>query len=516
MVERAPIVEQIPIVEQTEGAGAAKHGGIYRLWTVAGVLGAITALRLLYLFVFPFDLYADEAQYWVWAQDFAFGYFSKPPMVAWIIMATTAVCGDGVACVKLAVPLIHLLTALTVYGIGRRLFDERVGFFSSLIYGTLPAVSFSAAIISTDPPLLLFWALALYGLVRALDDDSWRWWLLTGFGVGLGLMSKYAMAYFILSLAVYFAFPGAHRDKLLSPRLGAAMALAAALHLPNIVWNANNGFVSFAHTAANANLAGPLINPGEFLDFLAAQFAVFGPILFAALLVCLLSRRTWTGDSRYRLLASFTFPTLALVLGLGLLSRANANWAAPAYVAGSVLVTGWALERGRRLIVTASLALHLVLAFALFGATLSQGARADLVSAARFDPFKRVQGWRQLGDAVSRVSARFPGVPLLFDHRRLMAELIYYVEPHPFDALKWDPDGRIDDHFDLTRGLERSSDAGAKTKGRRHLLVTLRADTSAITSRFAKSRPVTLLRIPVGKTRHREVRIIYLEDFLGY
>ena len=510
------MVERAPIVERTGEAGAGKHGGIYRLWAVAGVLGAITALRLLYLSVYPFDLYADEAQYWVWAQDFAFGYFSKPPMVAWIIMATTAVCGDGVACIKLAVPLIHLLTALTVYGIGRRLFDERVGFFSALLFGTLPAVSFSAATISTDPPLLLFWALALYGLVRALDDGAWRWWLLTGLGIGLGLMSKYAMAYFVLSLAVYFAFPGAHRDKLLSPRLGAAMALAAALYLPNIVWNANNGFVSFAHTAANANLAGPLINPGEFLEFLAAQFAVFGPILFAALLVCLLSRRPWTGDSRYRLLASFTFPTLVLVLALALLSRANANWAAPTYVAGTVLVTGWALEKGRRLIVTASLALHLVLAFALFGWTLIEGGAADLVSSARIDPFKRVQGWRQLGDAVSRVSARFPGVPLLFDHRRLMAELIYYVEPHPFDASKWDPDGRIDDHFDLTRRLERSASAGAKTKGRAHLLVTSRADTSAITSRFAESRPVTRIRIPVGKTRHREVRIIYLEGFLGY
>ncbi len=165
---------------------------------------------------------------------------------------------------------------------------------------------------------------------------------------------------------------------------------------------------------------------------------------------------------------------------------------------------------------TASLALHLVLAFALFGATLSQGAPAGLVSATRIDPFKRVQGWRQLGDAVSRVSARFPGVPLLFDQRRLMAELIYYVEPHPFDALKWDPDGRINDHFDLTRGLERSGDAGAKDKGQRHLLVTLTADTSAITSRYSNSRLLSRIRTPIGRHKHREVRIIYLEDFLGY
>src|SRR5262245_19916590 len=75
----------------------------YALWAIAGV----TVLRLVWLAGGTIDLYPDEAQYWIWAQHPAFGYFSKPPMVAWIIWATTALFGDGDLAVKAGAPLIY-------------------------------------------------------------------------------------------------------------------------------------------------------------------------------------------------------------------------------------------------------------------------------------------------------------------------------------------------------------------------------------------------------------------------
>ena len=32
-----------------------------------------------------FNLFGDEAQYWLWSQDLDYGYFSKPPLLAWVI-----------------------------------------------------------------------------------------------------------------------------------------------------------------------------------------------------------------------------------------------------------------------------------------------------------------------------------------------------------------------------------------------------------------------------------------------
>src|SRR5262245_57133802 len=164
-----------------------------------GTVAAITALRLLWLAVQPADLFPDEAQYWVWSQHLALGYYSKPPLVAWLIALTTGLFGDSEFGVRLSAPLLQAGAAVFVYGIGARLYDRRTGCWSALSYASLPGVSVSAFIISTDAALLLFWAAALYAFVRARDQRGWGWWLAVGLAAGLGLLAKYAMAYWILS-----------------------------------------------------------------------------------------------------------------------------------------------------------------------------------------------------------------------------------------------------------------------------------------------------------------------------
>jgi hypothetical protein len=41
-------------------------------------LGALLALKLAAVYAARIDLVLDEAQYWTWSRDLAFGYFSKP------------------------------------------------------------------------------------------------------------------------------------------------------------------------------------------------------------------------------------------------------------------------------------------------------------------------------------------------------------------------------------------------------------------------------------------------------
>src|SRR5229473_4571687 len=124
-------------------------------------VAAITGLRLLWLALQPADLFPDEAQYWVWSQQLALGYYSKPPLVAWLIALTTGLFGDSEFAIRLSAPLLHAGTAVFIYAIGTRLYDSRVGLWSALAYTSLPGASVSAFIISTDAPLLLFWAAAL-------------------------------------------------------------------------------------------------------------------------------------------------------------------------------------------------------------------------------------------------------------------------------------------------------------------------------------------------------------------
>src|SRR5450432_1426397 len=83
------------------------------------VICALTIARLLGLALSSVELFFDEAQYWSWSRELAFGYFSKPPMVAWLIAAAGHVCGDSEACVRAPVPLMFLGTSFLAYAIGR-------------------------------------------------------------------------------------------------------------------------------------------------------------------------------------------------------------------------------------------------------------------------------------------------------------------------------------------------------------------------------------------------------------
>src|SRR5438067_6040445 len=151
----------------------------YGLWAAAAIIG-LTAARLLWLAVTSAELYPDEAQYWFWSLHPAFGYYSKPPLVAWIIALTTRALGDSEFAIRLAAPLLHAIAAGFVYGIAARLHDRRAGFWSALTYITLPGVSLSGFLISTDAVLLPCWAAALYAFIRAREPGGERWWIAVG------------------------------------------------------------------------------------------------------------------------------------------------------------------------------------------------------------------------------------------------------------------------------------------------------------------------------------------------
>jgi hypothetical protein len=113
-------------------------------------LMALTGLRLAANAFADTDLFFDEAQYWFWSRELAFGYYSKPPLIGWIIRGATEICGQGEACIRAPSALFHAATALLVYAIGRTLYDARIGFWSGLTYATLPSATPDASSTADD------------------------------------------------------------------------------------------------------------------------------------------------------------------------------------------------------------------------------------------------------------------------------------------------------------------------------------------------------------------------------
>ena len=475
----------------------------YFAWTVAAV-GAITLARLVWLAVQSADLYPDEAQYWFWAQHPALGYYSKPPLVAWVIALTTVLLGESEFAIRVSAPLLHGVAALFVFGVGARLYDRRIAFWSASAYASLPGVSLSGFIISTDGVLIPCWAAALYAFVRAREPGGQRWWIAVGIAAGLGLLAKYAMAYWLLSAFGYVLLVRGERRHLRA--LLGASGIALLIYLPNLSWNWSNGFVSYLHVRDNAELSGPLFHPTAFLEFFASQFGVFGPLFFGALII-IVSRGRAAREPRARLLASFALPALAMMLGVSLLSRAQPNWAAPTYVSAVVLVVDWMLRAGWRGTLAAAVAINLAIAIALFGASEAIAASGGAVPA-KYDPLHRLRGWRSLGASVGKELAAHPGLTLLADDRELLAALVYYVRPHPFGAVEWNVIPGITDQWRLINNIDRH-------RGEDFLAVTEHGLIPDMRAEFAELIPLGTLSTASGPGGGRSYALFIARGYHG-
>jgi 4-amino-4-deoxy-L-arabinose transferase-like glycosyltransferase len=363
------------------------------IWLTA----ALTVVRLVALFRTPLELYPDEAQYWLWSRTLAFGYYSKPPVIAWSIWASTALGGDGEAWIRLPAVLFQAGATLLVFAIARWLYCARAAIAAAALYALMPAVQLSSAVIATDAPLLFFLALTVLAyVVLGEAQGRQRLGVAAGLGAALGLafLSKYAAIYAVIGLVLHAAVSADGRRRWSLGTLALAAGVFALVLAPNLAWNAAHGFQTLHHTAANAAWGGRrLFNIEELGQFLATQFAVFGPVPFAILLIggVLLARRRALAPADIMLLC-FIVPPLLIVSAQAFISRANANWSGASYLPGAILVAGWLTRWRAKRLLAAALVIQVGIAVVFLTFVIVPRA-ADVMGAS--NSFKRARGWSE-------------------------------------------------------------------------------------------------------------------------
>lgn len=470
------------------------------------IIAIFTIYRFFVLYTSNIDLYVDEAYYWGWSRYFDFGYYSKPPMIAWVISIFTSICGDSELCIKLPALLFYPLTTIIIYLITKELFDEKKAFWAGVVFITLPSISLSSMIISTDVVFLFFWALTLYFFIKALNSNKDLYWILTGLNGGFGLLSKYTMIIFPISAFIYLIFSKKQRYHLKNPKLYMSMLLAALTYLPNLLWNYRHQFVSFMHTKEISEIDRSLFHFNKMFEFLASQFGVFGPIFFGVLL--LLIFKPYLKDDRHKLLYSFTYVFLSIITLQSFLSRAFANWAAPTYIAATILTTAYLIDKNRKTLLKLGIAINIILAILFYHYHfIAKTFHIELTS--KIDPYKRVLGWHELADKVSKILKTYPDAKLLTDSREVMAELIYYIKPHPFDAGFWNPKKELKNHYELMIDLNRY-------RGKNFIYITNRSNIEDMRKYFKNIKKVKKIEIKLYKDFSRVYYVYYLKDFKGY
>lgn len=448
-------------------------------------------MRLIGLWTARTDLYVDEAQYWAWSQNLAWGYFSKPPFLAWMIAAAEPLCGSTEACVRAPSTLSWAITALAVSATAATLGGRRAAWWAGLGVLLAPGAAFSARIASTDAPLLMFWALAVLAFVRLRADGGRGWLALLAVPFGLGLLSKYAMAYLLPCLAIAALVDADSRRTLRRPDVWLALTAGLLIFSPNLAWNALNGAVTLQHTADNARGEGLALDVGSGLEFIAAQFLLAGPVALAVVAVAAVRASTLRPDER--LMLALSVPVLAALTALASLGRAHANWAATALIAVWML-SGLLFARQRLPLWPVA---GLFFGVGLQALLLVGDARPDRVGLSGSEPYRQVRGWSDLSRVVASRAGEQGVSTVIAETRADAAQLTYYLRNSPLQVRVWPtPEGQGPaNYYEMTRAMD------AADARRPALLATACPDMDRL-SHARRLAPVTVRTGPTGRRTH--------------
>ncbi len=520
-------------------------------WELLGALFILMLLvwRITFLYFAPIELSPDEAYYWDWSRRLDWGYYSKPPMVAWIIAGGTHLLGNSAFAVRLPAAIFATLSILFCLLVGRAMFNPKTGIFAALLAAASPGACVAGFVMTIDAPLLCFWAMALFSAWNAVQAElqhrktatSLAWWLITGTAAGAGFLSKQTMFAF---WPVFLTFIMAGKDTrhlIKSWRLHLAVLVSILALAPVIWWNMQHQWITLTHTAHHFEQSDRslLESLKTFSEFAGSQLAVISPVtcflVFLTGITGLLMYKTFIFRNTPidKTSKKITLPILhrqasgmlllsgiAILLpitGLSLKQRVNANWPAPFYIAPLIFTAAWycgVLDLGKKInrmrnLVKPALITGGIMAMILY--SLPVLIPATPLEGTKLDPFTRVTGWKDLASKVEAIKNTLPRPDKTFiitRRRQTASELAFYMPGNPV-TYRWSGNrNRISTQYELWPGPDKLS-------GWEALIIVdqdkeLPADLPRHFHQFRKIDSVSIIK---GKHRIRAYNIYYGSQF---
>jgi len=398
---------------------------------------SLSLFRIYYIQNGPMDLSPDEAHYWEWSRRLDLSYYSKGPMIAYLIHLGTSLFGDTVFGIRFMAVLFSALSSILMYSLGKKMYDEKVGLFSAIVIQIIPLFSTYGILFTIDSPFIFFWISSLFLFREAVNQSQssnlnpQKYWLLLGLSIGLGLLTKYTMSFFYLCAFLFLAVSAEKRRLLLTRGPYIALLISLIVFSPVMLWNAQHDWVTLKHTAGQAHIGqGIQLSLKSFAEFIGSQLGVITPLLLILMIISILKLRK---EKEGSYLFWFSIPVLAFFLFKSIQAKVQANWALPGYITGIISFSAVYLRRfdtdvkGKKILVTASLILSLMLtSIAHYPSIL------DLPP--ELDPASRIQGWHALGEEVTRIYGQMSSANPVFifsDRYQVSSELAFYVKGHP-------------------------------------------------------------------------------------
>ncbi len=392
------------------------------------LVAVLTAIRL--VAAGHLGLAADEAYYWIWSKNLAWGYFDHPPMVAVLVRASTAVFGDSAFGIRWLSVLLGAAASLGAWRLVWRLTDDARAALAAagLVQATL-FIGAGALLVTPDTPLVVFWTLALLALVEVWRTGKGVWWIAVGLCVGLAFVSKYTTVFLGAAILAWLLLVPELRRWFRSPWPYAGGVLCLAIIAPVVAWNLSHGGASLTKQFGRA--VPRSFDPRFVPEFIAGQAALLTPLVGLLVLWGLwvaARRAVATREPAATLVGLSVLPLVAYLLWYGLFGRVQGNWTACLVMASvAAAMMGAASPPGSR-VAAAVLRFSLrwsVVTGTVLGVLLLAHAAFRLAPLA-IDPTSQLHGWPQASRAVEEAADRAGAIAIGTASYTTTAHLRFY------------------------------------------------------------------------------------------
>ena len=306
------------------------------------LLTATTLVRL--ALADSIGLGVDESHYALYARRMAWGYLDHPPMVSWLA-APGLIYGDTSLPFRFLPILCNALSLVLLRALAIQLWkDERVAFWALAVLTLLPYQHLLMVALLPDAGLNLFWCATLLSFRHAILGSR-RWpWALTGLFWGMALLAKYHALLLPVCMAGYLLTSRTQRRWLKKPLPYAALAIGMCVYSPNLIWNAENGWISYLFHLNRAGAGG--FGIGNALSAIGGQLAAWSPLMLGLLVAAfaVIVRRAPPSD-RQRFVLWFSLPVFAFFVGIGFFGKVLPHWTSPGWWCGSLALASITLSK---------------------------------------------------------------------------------------------------------------------------------------------------------------------------
>ena len=145
---------------------------------------------------------------WVTARIDGVAYFEKSPLIYWCIAGSYRLFGIHDWAARIPIALSSIALALLVFAFGTWAFGELAGVYSGLAIASCVGLWLFTRILIPDVVLTLTTSLAMWGLLRAVDEQEahprlWAYIFAASLGLGLLLKSLIAIVFPVAAAALF-------------------------------------------------------------------------------------------------------------------------------------------------------------------------------------------------------------------------------------------------------------------------------------------------------------------------